>query len=61
MFSLTQVSDAHCVHSVGELVLPQAMNVLEMFKDTLNLLYMFKQHNLNLLHVMTPALERKGN
>ncbi|KAI8887764.1 hypothetical protein K501DRAFT_174787, partial [Backusella circina FSU 941] len=59
MFSLTRVSDAHCVHIVGELVLPQSMNVLEMFKDTLNLLYLSKQHNLDLLDVVMPALERK--
>ncbi|KAI8638767.1 hypothetical protein BD408DRAFT_422522 [Parasitella parasitica] len=59
MFSLTQVSDVHCVNIVGDLVLPQTMNVLEMFKNTLNLLYMFKQHNLDLLDVVTPALERK--
>lgn len=59
MFSLTQVSDAHCVHIVGELILPQSMNVLEIFKDTLNLLYLFKQHKLNLLDLVIPALERK--
>ncbi|CAO3655433.1 unnamed protein product [Mucor hiemalis] len=60
MFALIQVSDVHCVNIVGELVLPQTMNILEKFKDTLDLLYLFKQHNLNLLDVVTPFLERKA-
>lgn len=56
----TQVSNAHCVNIAGEIILPQTMNTLERFKDTLNLLYLFKQHNLNLLDVVTPSIERKA-
>lgn len=59
MFSLTQVSDAYYAHIVGELFPPQTMNILEMFKDTINLLCLFKQHNLNLLEREIPAIERK--
>lgn len=59
MFTLTQVSDAHCVHIVGGLVLPQNIYILDKFKDTLNLLYLFMKHNLNLLDIVSPFLEGK--
>lgn len=45
---------------VSELVIPQKMNVLDVFKDTLHMLYHFKQHNVNLLDKLKPAIERRA-
>lgn len=60
MICLSQVAEVHCAHIIGDLVLPFNMNVLDMFKNTLNLLCILKQHSLNLLEVITPALEKRA-
>lgn len=59
MICLSEVCDIHCAHIIGDLVLPFKVNVLDMFKKTLNLLCILKQHSLNLLDIVTPALEKR--
>ncbi|CAO3655487.1 unnamed protein product [Mucor hiemalis] len=42
MICLSEVCDIHCAHIIGDLVLPFNVNVLDMFKKTLNLLCILK-------------------
>lgn len=50
----------HCARVVDNLVFPKSMNVFNVFKKTLNLLYTFKHYNLRLLDLSVFSLEKKS-
>lgn len=59
MFGIKSVLGAHIAYHLGDLVLSSSLACLQDFKDTLDLLYAFKKHQLRLKCIIEPAYHRK--
>lgn len=60
LFTVKKFNDVHVAHHVGDLFLPALSSSFRDFQATLDLLFSFRNHHMNLRKIIKPAQQRQS-
>jgi hypothetical protein len=61
MMAIKKVDSAYVAYHIGDLALPVSLSCLKDFKQTLSLLFSFKNHHFKLKKILAPSCPRQAN
>lgn len=59
LFTVKKFNNVHVAHHVGDFVLPASSSSFRDFQATLDLLFSFRNHHINLRKIIEPAEQRQ--
>ena len=59
MIAVKHVDDGYCAYHMGDIKIPPTSNNFKDFTSTLNLLYQYKHHLINMTEIVEPAFYRE--